>query len=203
MGDFSGSVVYDDSRAWPLRAAALQSPGELLVRDGAGRVTGIVAGRPANEIPDSWYDYHRNEVVIAFPQEPLTYEVVGTDVGQYGLSIEWVEEGQSAAFEALAIPTTDGAVHQYEVDWDALARGEDGVSVQVDNDGDSSFELSLSTGPELHGSLIRRASASLPQAGPAPWVFLIIGAVLAGGSVAVIALRRRRLRLRTKEGGER
>jgi hypothetical protein len=40
-------------------------------------------------------------------------------------------------------------VHEYIIDWDALARGEEGVIVQVDSDGDGTIDYTLTAGNVL------------------------------------------------------
>jgi hypothetical protein len=40
-------------------------------------------------------------------------------------------------------------VHQYTIDWDALSEGEEGVTVQIDSDGDDEFEDTFTSDSEL------------------------------------------------------
>jgi hypothetical protein len=122
----------------------LNSPGELRVYDSQGRVTGLVDGEVREEIPDS--AYANNAVVIAVPADTYYYEVVGTGDGSYGLVLASVEDGEVTTFTATDIPTTSGAIHQYIIDWDALAQGEEGVTIKIDSDGDGTFELTITTG---------------------------------------------------------
>ena len=60
-----------------------------------------------------------------------------------------IDGGEVKAFTATDIPTSTGAIHQYAIDWDALSQGENGVTVQIDSDGDSTFELTFNTGDTL------------------------------------------------------
>ena len=127
--------------------AKLCSPGELTVYDLQGRVTGLVNGEVRIEIPNS--DYYQDNVIVFSPSDSHRYEVVGTDQGTYGLNITFVSGGEEITFEANDIPTSPESVHQYTIDWDALSTGEEGVILNIDNDGDGEFEQSIITGPTL------------------------------------------------------
>jgi len=130
-----------------IKSARLKSPGELRVYDFQGRVTGLVNGEIKNEVPGS--EYSNGTVTILFPSDSYRYEVAGTDEGTYGSDITSVEDGNVTIFTATDIPTTDGATHQYAIDWDALSQGKEGVTVQVDSDGDGTFEDTFTADNEL------------------------------------------------------
>lgn len=130
-----------------LNLAGLCSAGELRVYDSEGRVTGLVNGEVKEEIPDSVYV--DDTVVIFSPSYPYRYEVEGTDEGSYGLGVASVEDGDSTTFAATDIPKVPGAVHQYIIDWDALSQGGEGVTVQIDSDGDGIFEQTITSDNEL------------------------------------------------------
>jgi len=130
-----------------LLVTKLKSPGELRVYDSQGRVTGLVNGEIKNEIPGA--EYSDDTVTIFFPSDAYTYEVVGTATGIYGLTIISIEDGNATTFTATDIPTAPGAVHQYTIDWDALSQGEEGVTVEVDSDGDGIFEHTFTSDGEL------------------------------------------------------
>jgi PKD repeat protein len=127
----------------------IKSVGELRVYDPLNRVTGLVNGQIRQEIPLSFYDEENETVVIFEPSDMYLYEVVGEDEGTYGLEITSVEYGNTTIFTATDIPTSPGATHQYTVDWDALSLGEEGVTVQVDSDGDGVFEHTFTSDSEL------------------------------------------------------
>ncbi len=116
----------------------LCSPGELRVSDMQGNVTGLVNGEVKEEIPDSGYD--NNMAIILNSSGSYYYEVIGTGEGTYGLNITSVIEGEATTFEAAEIPTSPGARHVYTVDWQALSAGEEGVILEIDNNGDGFFE---------------------------------------------------------------
>jgi hypothetical protein len=156
-----------------LSMSLLQSPGEIRVYDSYGEITGLVDGEIVNTIPKSRYDMDANNVVIFGATDDYTYEIAGKEEGDYGLEVTSVQEGEPMSFIASDIPTTSGAVHQYTIDWDALSRGEDGVTVQVDFDGDGTFERSITSDGELthnefippsSGCFIATATYSSPMA---------------------------------------
>jgi hypothetical protein len=136
----------------PWQLIWMRSPGELRVYDSQSRVTGLVNGEVKEEIPDSIYD-EENEIVALFsPFDTYRYEVRGTDEGTYGLEINSIEGADAIIFTATDIPTSAGAVHRYTIDWDALAKGEKGVAVEVDSDGDGKTDYTVTGGNVLTGN---------------------------------------------------
>jgi hypothetical protein len=127
------------------------SLGELRVYDSEDRVTGQVNGDVKEEIPDSIYNEQAGIVAISSPSGSYRYEVTGTGKGTYGLDIACIQGSQGVNFTAADIPTALGTVHEYTIDWDALARGEHGVIVQVDSDGDDTTDYTLTAGKLLSG----------------------------------------------------
>jgi hypothetical protein len=127
------------------------SLGELRVYDSENRVTGLVNGRVEEEIPDSIYDEQNDIAAVSSSADSYRYEVTGTGRGTYGLDIARIEGSQDINFTATDIPTGPGTVHVYIIDWDALARGEEGVIVQVDSDGDGTTDYALTAGNVLTG----------------------------------------------------
>jgi hypothetical protein len=172
-------------------AAKLDSPGELMVYDSKGRVTGVVNGTIKEDIPNSSFDEIHNVALIFVPIDSYRYEVAGKAEGTYGLTVISNTMNETLAFVATGIPTLAQAVHQYTIDWDALSKGEKGVTVKIDSDGDGNFDWNLSGGKEL-----TRAEFTPPlQVTLRPWM-PVIGAVIAS-ILIVIAIRWIR---RKKEG---
>jgi hypothetical protein len=140
--------IYDTMESYslmPRKFVSIGSAGELRAYDSEGRVTGIVNGEIREEIPYSMYD-EETETVIIFPAiGSYHYEILGIGEGTYSLKIASVEYGNNTTFAATDVPTTADAVHQYNVDWDALSRGEEGVTVQCDSDGDAMFEYTFAS----------------------------------------------------------
>jgi uncharacterized repeat protein (TIGR01451 family) len=124
----------------------VKCPIEPRIYNFLGNITGLVNGEIKEEIPHSIYESENRTIVIFSPSASYRYEVVGTEEGTYGLRIISVEDGEVINFTATDIPTAPGAVHQYTIDWEALSQGEQGVTVQIDNDGDGVFEQTFTTG---------------------------------------------------------
>jgi len=128
----------------------LCSPGELRVYDSQGRVTGLVNGEIKEEIPNSTYNEEMEMVMILSSSDSFTYEVKGTDEGSYGLRVATIKDREFISFTATNIPTSANTIHQYfKIDWNALSQGEEGVTVQVDSDGDGTFEDTFTADNEL------------------------------------------------------
>ena len=118
--------------------AHLASPGELRVYDSQGNVSGMVKGVTVEEIPGSMAV--SSGVFIKAPKDTYHYEVVGTDKGTYGLEVVSIENENVTNFSITDVSTSEQAVHQYTINWDALHKGEPSIGVQIDADGDKIFE---------------------------------------------------------------
>gem|GEM_PF-1301444 len=138
----------------------LASPANILVIDPEGRRTGFdsMAQEEVNEIPNAWYSGQgTSPQLVDIPDlvpGDYTFLISGTSIGEYILSVlkgNLSDEDclELSTFQSVAIPTSFGTIHQYHIDWAALARGEDGVTVSVDCDGDGEFERTFTTGSEL------------------------------------------------------
>lgn len=127
--------------------ATLESPGELRVFDSEGRITGLVNGKVVNEIPFS--NYADNTVTLSSPRDSYRYEVVGITQGVYSLRATGVTGQGNITFVAIDIPTSPTATHRYLIDWVALSKGEKGVTVEIDSDGDGMFERDITAGAAL------------------------------------------------------
>jgi peptidoglycan hydrolase-like protein with peptidoglycan-binding domain len=123
------------------------SPVELRIYDSQGRVAGMVNGEVKTEIPDS--DYDQESILLLSPEDSYTYEVVGEEGGVYHLTINSVAEGASATFTASTIPISQNEIHQYTIDWQSLQRGEEGVTLKIDYEGDGIFDKTVVSDREL------------------------------------------------------
>lgn len=141
IGKQSGPIIDLERLRW----TTLCSPGELRVYDSKGRITGSVNGSIIEEIPDSIYIEESKTVIIWPSIDTYCDEVVGTDAGTYGLTVTSVDE-ETSVFTATDIPTSKNEIHQYTIDWEALSQDSDGVTVQIDFDGDGTFELTITAG---------------------------------------------------------
>ena len=131
------------------RKVKIASPAELRVYDSEGMITGTIDGQEKVEIPNSVYDSETKTATIFLPSNSLKYEVAGTSTGTYGIEITSIENGLIISFTATNIPTLPNATHQFSIDWDALSLGEEGVTVQIDSDGDGVFEHTFTSDGEL------------------------------------------------------
>lgn len=130
------------------KTGEIMSPVELRIYDSQGQVTGLVNGEVKNEIPNS--DYYEGKFLILSTSDPYDYQVVGLEQGEYGLRLTSVGGENSATFVATGIPILSQEVHQYTVDWDKLAQGENGVSLQIDSNADGVFENTITAGATLN-----------------------------------------------------
>ena len=140
-------IDIEDVELAPLTIGYLASPGELRVYDSKGHITGLVNGEVREEIPDS--AYFNDTVVILSASSSYRYEVMGTEEGTYGLEVTTVENEKANAFAAIDIPTTVHALHQYTIDWDALSKSEEGVTIKIDENGDLEPERTITSDSEL------------------------------------------------------
>jgi len=124
-----------------------KSPVEVWVYDSQGQVTGLVNGTVVIGIPRS--DYFENTVTIFFPNDTYRCVAVGVTEGLYGLVVTAVTREENITFSATNIPTSAGAAHQCSIDWDVLSRGQEGVTVEVDSNGDGVFEHTFTSDSEL------------------------------------------------------
>jgi len=124
------------------------SPGELRVYDDQGRVTGWFNGTLRNEIPNAIVNESMKLIILPNNQSKYTYEVKGTDTGNYTLVIaNFTRIGDSiATFTASNFSIMKNAIHQYMVDWAPLHQGQEGVVIKLDNDGDGEYEQAMNAG---------------------------------------------------------
>lgn len=169
-------------------AAELGSPGELRVYDSQGRITGLINGVEKIEIPHS--TYYENIVVMLAPADSYKFNVVGLSEGSYNLMIINGTAQEISTFNATAIPTSPNAIHRYTVDWVALTRGEKGVTIQIDSNGDGAFELTFTSDSELtHDEFMLQIS---PVEGLPMWIFGVAVAAIAIATAAIAVFWRRR-----------
>jgi len=146
-----GPVYTIENALW----VAVGSPVEVLVVDPDGRRVGFdfISKQEVNEIPDAWYSGPNAELQFIYIPRPLIghYEIslAGTDRGTYALIATSIEPGEATPFRTIEIPVATNEIHQYTIDWDALSLGEEGVTVQVDSDGDRVFEHIFTSDSEL------------------------------------------------------
>jgi hypothetical protein len=126
------------------------SPVELQVIDSQGNVAGLINGTPEVTIPNSMYDADAESVTILFPNDTYSYKVMGdTTGGSYGLSFSSTQSGVRTDFLATNIPITTGEIHTYHIDEPVLAIGGEGVTLEIDTNGDGVVEETITTDASL------------------------------------------------------
>ena len=125
------------------------SPINLYVIDSSGRITGLTSAGIKEEIPNSGYDADTGTGVLLFPDYFHQYEVVGTANGTFGLTIDSIMNNTPIAFNAVDIPILINEVQTYSIDWQKLSQGQEGVTIQIDTNGDGIFDEFVTTGKEL------------------------------------------------------
>ncbi|MCD6318663.1 carboxypeptidase regulatory-like domain-containing protein, partial [Candidatus Aerophobetes bacterium] len=131
------------------------SPGEIRVYDSQSNITGLVNGEIREEIPNSLYDNEEKTIVIFSPSDSYRYDILGKSEGKYGLEVTSGKEAKITTFTAADIPVSSNTVHQYTIDWNALSQGKKGTTVQMDNDGDGTFEKTANTGATFQPPLVK------------------------------------------------
>jgi len=144
-----GVAGSDDLELTSWYSVWIHSAGEIRVYDSENLVTGLVDGEIIEDIPNSVYDEENGIVAIFSPSDTYHYEVAGTETETYGLDIAFIEGAEATTFTAIEIPTAPETVHQYSIDWGALSLGEEGVTLQIDSDGNGFFEGFVSSDNEL------------------------------------------------------
>jgi hypothetical protein len=95
-------------------------------------------------------DGEREVYVIYNPSQMYQYTVFGTDDGIYMLTIEYADSTSTYKVEAINISTSVGSKNRYTIYWDKIKAGamyaEEAIAIDVDNDADNIFELTVITG---------------------------------------------------------
>lgn len=169
-------------------SARLESPAILRVYDSQGNVTGVTEDSIREEIPNSIYNEDTEVAIILFPSDSYQYQVVGSEKGNYGLTINSAQNGKSRTFRAIDIPISPNATHQYTIDWETLAEGKKGVTVQMDSDGDGIFEKSIKTDDQFAEDKMH-TQKFLPIANnKILWLFIFIIVVVVLGAFMIKSL---------------
>lgn len=127
----------------------IKSPVNLQVYDSEGRITGLVNGELITGIPFSSYEEEENIITIPFSYDSYYYKITGTETGSYGFEATFAENEDIVTFIATDIPISTTTIHQYQIDWQALALGEKGVTLQIDVEGDGIFEKTVISDSDL------------------------------------------------------
>ena len=88
--------------------------------------------------------------MLLFPEgEAFTYTIIGTIPGVYDWTARDTNQGVTTTFMAVELPINASTTHQYTIDFDALAQGEQGVTLEIDEDGDGIVERVVFSNTEL------------------------------------------------------
>ena len=152
--DLTKLNVYYDSESGQMRLAPtlgayLRSSANLVLVDASGRKTGRVGGATVEEIPGSAFIADWDFVVIFNATDIYKIEIVGTGEGKYDLTVRRAHSEGLQSINSRNMPTASGSRHVYSVDWEAVARGERGVTIQIDQDGDGIFEHTIQVGNDF------------------------------------------------------
>ena len=136
----------------------IDSPVELRIIDEYERITGIVDGEVFLEVPYSIY-FEENEGFIILNLDndsEIKFEIKAIDNGVYGIHIysHSTDTNNSNSIHGKDIPIVLNEIHQYTINWQALASGEQGVTIQIDQDGDGTFEKTITSDATLEASEI-------------------------------------------------
>jgi|GEM_PF-2842448 len=170
------AALFKEYQANNVTGAAC-SPAELRIRDSKGRITGMIDGAPVEQIPHS--AFVEGVPIVFVPDDTYTFEAVGLHDGQYSLILSSVSDGVETAFVATDVPTSSGLIHTYDVDWEAIASGDTGVTLMMDGDGDGQPEEAFVVGSNLDGTTLPIPGAQQPtDGGIQPLLYVAVGVAL-------------------------
>jgi hypothetical protein len=172
--------------------ASLGSGGHMLVTDAAGKRLGYFREGYIQELPDSAIltsgqsgheVYRLYDLALA---GTFTYTVTGTEKhgGHYSLIIELRTNWQTLTVAVDDIWIKEGQSHRFTVNWSKVELDtHDSVSIQLDVDGNSEFEISLFTNAAPSQAAINEACEAAEPSwllyAPYLLVFLIFAVVIA------------------------
>lgn len=150
---FSESINRTLTVDW-FGAVVLSCPVDVIVTDPLGNSV----GKSINEIPGATYseadvdedgDFEKFILIPTETDGDYLITLNGTATGVYCMIAEFATAEGVVNFAATEIPISLGATHNFTVDWAALSRGEEGVTVQVDSNGDGVAERTFTSDNEL------------------------------------------------------
>jgi parallel beta-helix repeat protein len=128
-------------------------PINVSIIDSQGRVLGNKDGSFVNEIVGGQVLYSDDLLTIlsiANATDNYTIELASISTGKYTVKFSMLYSNAIVDFEATDIPVEKGSVHAYTIDWHALANGESGTTVFVDQFGTGNFQT-FQVGSNLTG----------------------------------------------------
>jgi hypothetical protein len=129
-----------------------ESPVEAIVKDSQGRITGVSQGQIYQQIPNSYYDPEGHVILVLDPTADIReVTVVGTGLGTYNLHMRKGNIAGEIPITVLELPITNGEEHRYTIDWDAVAQGENGTTLEIDKNKDGQPEEVIKFQDKLEG----------------------------------------------------
>jgi len=130
---------------------------DFLATDALGRRVGALYQNgqfvgAINEIPNAFYSGQDPDLQVIFIPasfENCTIQTTGRNSGTYALGVLTFTEQASERFVAINIPSLTSATQEYDVDWNTLDQGGQGVVVDVDIDGNGIAEYNFTSDSEL------------------------------------------------------
>lgn len=140
----------------------IHSPGTLRIVDGSGAVTELLADSSISAgLPNVAYSEDGKSAEVYFPDSSYKYQVVGDKAGTYGLSIANTTPDATSTVELYNVPLAVGEVYTYQVDWNALAQGENGVTIQIDKNGDGVTDDTIQAGAVVSDAIAPVTTSSI------------------------------------------
>ena len=90
------------------------------------------------------------------------------------MTVTKVISQESATFTTIDLPTSPNTAHQYTIDWESLSLGQEGVTVQVDSDGDGTFESTIAVDNDLTQAEYLSATGEEEEGVPI-WLWPVVG----------------------------
>jgi hypothetical protein len=128
---------------------------EMRFYDLQGRMTGIKDGQIKEEIPGSSYIPRATSSSWSWGQDEDSYSITIPDytpINKFEISAiksgnyNFTEQAEEVKFFAEWIPIANGLTHVFIFDWESLAKGQEGVEIDIDINGDGIFEKTMGAG---------------------------------------------------------
>jgi len=89
--------------------------------------------------------------IVFLPPSESTVALEGVRAGTYSLKALLFQGDDAVLFSAVNTPIERGALHLYTLDWAELSLGESGAVIQIDTDGNGTFDETVRSGVEFDG----------------------------------------------------
>jgi hypothetical protein len=151
----SGFIGKGEELEWASKIARIENiwidPINVTIVDSNGRIMTNANRNMTNEIPGgSIYVMNEYFGIFFILNATDNYSIIlSSDTGgEYSIELSMIYANFSVSFKANEVPMEHGSVHTYSLDWDALAKGELGTTLFVDQFGLGEYQT-LHVGTEL------------------------------------------------------